>query len=102
MQSCHLCPDSGNSSHPWQHETWPQHFLLVVSICLCSTETESCMLELNIVVSRFYSLFILKQLFVGIYENGFLNFKSEFGKILRMKTDQLCHALLCIYISITD
>jgi len=44
------------------------------------------------------SLFILKHLFVGIYENEFLCFKWEFG--IRMKTDQLCHALLCVYISI--
>lgn len=75
MQSCDLCPDSGNSSHPRQHETWPPHLLLVASICLCLTETESCMLELKIAVSQFYSLFFIKQLFVGKYENEFLSFK---------------------------
>jgi hypothetical protein len=36
---------------------------------------EESMLELKIVVSQFYSLFFLKHLFVGIYENEFLSFK---------------------------
>jgi hypothetical protein len=75
MQSCHLCPDGGYFFHPWQHETWPSHFLLAALICLHSTETESCMLELKIVVPQFYSLFFLKQLFVGIYENEFFEFQ---------------------------